>query len=214
MEPVPNSGLPFEAGIRQLTLDDIDACELVENDAFVDPRYRATREKFEYRLKYYPELCLGLFLKAPPTALLDGKPLPTQRLAGSPPAADGASGDGKWFLVCHTIATRSPNPVVADDDMAVPAGWRAGSKARAGSTAAVHSFACVHAVQRKGLGRKLMASYVRRMTEASDIDSIALLCQDHLLEMYTALGYTRSIGQSLATFGGGGWNDMTLSTKN
>ncbi|KKF96691.1 hypothetical protein CFO_g932 [Ceratocystis platani] len=213
METIHIPGLTFEAGIRHLTIADAEACQIVENDAFTNPNYRATPEKacrnpFRYRLTHYPDLCLGLFLKAPANAVLDGKPLPS-------PSSDSTSeSGGKWTLVCHIIASRSANPVISDGDMEVPAGWTPDpSSARTGSMAALHSFACVHAAQGKGLGRQLMANYVQRMTRAPDVELIALLCQDHLLGVYTSMGYTRSHTESLATFGGGGWNDMILETK-
>ncbi|KKA27359.1 hypothetical protein TD95_003205 [Thielaviopsis punctulata] len=195
---------PYPVGIRPLTTGDVDACEIVENNAFEKtPEFRATREKFEYRLKFYPELCYGLFIKVKPNDTVFGKTLPMQAVDKQADASD------QWFMVGHAVSTRSNNPVISDEDMSVPVGWRdEGTKPREGFMTGIHSVALLQAVQRKGLCRLLLTHYLDEMKKRDDIKVVSLLCQDYLVDAYASMGFSKVEGESLATFGGGGWNDM------
>ena len=98
--------------------------------------------------------------------------------------------------------------------MDYPPEWRHGVQAsdhrghqEEGRTIALHSLAVLPAYQRMGLGKTIMRSYIQRMETSGIADRIALLAHGHLIEYYESLGFVNK-GESAATFGGGGWNDM------
>lgn len=217
---------PGAVTIRSLTVADRDACVAVENACFTNPDHRATPDKFSYRLTVCPELCYGIFVHTADSEAL----LPAGSSASSPATAG--------VMVGHMIATRCGTEVLSDASMGVPKDWRAAVAAApagsdvaaaitsplghqaAGSTVAVHSLGIVPSLQGKGLGTKLMKTYLEQMAAlsaapgAQKIDRVALICQDYLVDYYTKLGFKNN-GPSEAQFSGGGWFDMVslLSTQ-
>ncbi|KAK1058626.1 hypothetical protein LTR74_013264 [Friedmanniomyces endolithicus] len=95
---------------QTLSLSDIESCILLEEATF-PPEERCTREKFHYRLRHCGELSLGIF-----TSLTDST-VPTAATAS--PVYSGAP-KRKSVLLGHIIATKTTNPTVKDEDMAVP----------------------------------------------------------------------------------------------
>ena len=61
--------------------------------------------------------------------------------------------------------------------------------------------------QKKGLGSILMKAYVQRIKDSKIAERVALLSHDHLIKFYVAMGF-ENMGDSVCTFGGGGWNNM------
>ena len=80
-----------------------------------------------------------------------------------------------------------------------------------GWTICIHTFGVLPAYQKRGLGKVLMKSYQQRMETSGVANRAALLAHDHLVGMYTAMGF-ESKGASDVKFGGGGWiNLVSLS---
>ncbi|TPX14983.1 uncharacterized protein E0L32_004813 [Thyridium curvatum] len=202
----------FAPNIRPLTMDDFESAVALEHAAF-PPEHRASREKIEYRLTACPELSMGLFCTAPPETAKEAgletaeaaKPVETDR-------ADGAVS----VLLAHIISTASNNKVVTDDDMLYPKDWKTsgltGHKVghqQDGRMVAIHSLAVSPKVQGCGLGKLIMKAYLQQMQQSGVADSVAILCQDYLVDYYSRFGF-QNLGESKATFGGGGWTDMNI----
>ncbi|KAF2452735.1 hypothetical protein BDY21DRAFT_375311 [Lineolata rhizophorae] len=223
---------------QTLTLSDLESCVRLEEACF--PAHEAaSRDKFVYRLKHSSPLCLGLFTSTPATAAHSTD----VSAAATAPAArpvDSARPARHTVLLAHIVATQTDNPVVRDEDMAIPARYMAGASdaerraaaerdrdhdahdARArprrvgnvdgGPTVALHSLAVLPEHQRKGLGRTLLRSYVQRLEAAEVADRVALLAREPLVPFYEGLGF-RNLGRSESAYAGGGWFDMVLDIK-
>jgi GNAT superfamily N-acetyltransferase len=129
-------------------------------------------------------------------------------------------------LLALVIATRSPAPSVTDASMEIPENWkdRPSTLAKPGSpepkghqetggTICIHSLAVLKEHQGKGLGSILIKAYVQRIKDSKIAERIALLAHDHLIKFYVAMGF-ENMGDSQATFGGGGWNNMVCLMSN
>ncbi|KAK4165993.1 polyamine acetyltransferase [Cladorrhinum sp. PSN259] len=202
---------PFLPNIRPLTASDWESCVALENVAFPDPAHRASPEKFKYRLTTCPELSLGVFCTVIPAqakgwsieTLANAKPVETDR-------ADGAVS----VLLAHIVSTQCRGDVIADDDMDYPKDWRTRGGRPAdvghqdsGRTVGIHSLAVLPKVHGCGIGKMILKSYLQQMQSSGMADRVALICQDYLVSYYERFGF-QSLGQSKATFGGGGWTDM------
>ncbi|KAK0362384.1 hypothetical protein LTR91_022674 [Friedmanniomyces endolithicus] len=208
---------------QTLSLSDIESCILLEEATF-PPEERCTREKFHYRLRHCGELSLGIF-----TSLTDST-VPTAATAS--PVYSGAP-KRKSVLLGHIIATKTTNPTVKDEDMAVPssssssstptvnpasesnstsappsspAAPRSGHKEE-GRTLAIHSLAILPQYQRHGLGRTLLQAYLQRMESHAIGDRAALIAHEGLVPFYERFGFVNQ-GRSGVEFAGGGWWDM------
>ncbi|TDZ16451.1 Polyamine N-acetyltransferase 1 [Colletotrichum sidae] len=195
------------AYIRPLSIGDLSQCVAVESAAF-PPAEAATPEKIEYRLSVCPELCYGLFVAAGTSDhdCIGQTEIPV--LASAP----ANSSDDK--LLAHVISTKSTSSVVKDADMAFPPKWKDNPAGHydvghqpQGSTIALHSLAVTPSVQRRGLGKKLMASYTKHMKDAGIADRIAILTYDRLLSYYQSLGFTH-YGKSASEYAGVAWHDL------
>lgn len=162
---------------------------------------RLIKTQFIYRLTQCPELSLGIF----------SRPIPSEARSAIDP---------KPKLIAHVIATRSPAPSVTDASMDVPENWKErrsslplpGEKEpkghqETGGTICVHSLAVLKEHQKKGLGSILMKAYVQRIKDSKIAERVALLAHDHLIKFYVGMGF-ENMGDSQATFGGGGWNNL------
>ncbi|KAK1810664.1 hypothetical protein LTR12_014988 [Friedmanniomyces endolithicus] len=208
---------------QTLSLSDIESCILLEEATF-PPEERCTREKFHYRLRHCGELSLGIF-----TSLTDST-VPTAATAS--PVYSGAP-KRKSVLLGHIIATKTTNPTVKDEDMAVPppsssssiptdnpasesnstsapppspAAPRSGHKEE-GRTLCIHSLAILPQYQRHGLGRTLLQAYLQRMESHAIGDRAALIAHEGLVPFYERFGFVNR-GRSGVEFAGGGWWDM------
>ncbi|KAK0352537.1 hypothetical protein LTR91_020881 [Friedmanniomyces endolithicus] len=202
---------------QTLSLSDIESCILLEEATF-PPEERCTREKFHYRLRHCGELSLGIF-----TSLTDST-VPTAATAS--PVYSGAP-KRKSVLLGHIIATKTTNPTVKDEDMAVPSSSShpnptqptdsshptaapteavAGHR-EAGRTLAIHSLAILPQYQRHGLGRTLLQAYLQRMESHAIGDRAALIAHEGLVAFYERFGFVNR-GRSGVEFAGGGWWDM------
>ena len=76
-----------------------------------------------------------------------------------------------------------------------------------GATICVHSLAVLKEHQRKGLGSILMKAYIQRIKDSKIAERVALLAHDPLIKFYVGMGF-ENMGDSQATFGGGGWNNL------
>ncbi|KAL9600334.1 MAG: hypothetical protein Q9219_003284 [cf. Caloplaca sp. 3 TL-2023] len=117
-------------------------------------------------------------------------------------------------LIAQVIATKCASPTVTDESMEYPPTWRSGisplerrGHREHGRTIAIHSLAALPGLKGRGLGKIVMKSYMQRVESAGVADRIALLAHDHLVKYYEGLGF-RNLGESQASFGGGGWYDM------
>ncbi|KAK0718222.1 hypothetical protein B0T26DRAFT_752172 [Lasiosphaeria miniovina] len=204
----------FSPNIRPLTISDLNSCVALENAAFPNSAHRASREKFEYRLTTCPELSLGVFCTVVPDqakgwrieTLATAKPVETDR-------ADGAVS----VLLAHVIATRGCGEVVSDDDMDVSKDWRTRGGRSAdvghqecGQTIALHSLAVSPKLHGCGIGKMIVKGFIQRMNSLDRTDRVALICQNYLISYYERFGF-KNIGESKASFGGGGWYDMVFT---
>ncbi|KAJ3523164.1 hypothetical protein NM208_g12556 [Fusarium decemcellulare] len=191
---------------RFYTIDDVDRALAMEQAAF-PPAEGATREKIEYRLTVCPELSIGLFLRAGvelPSPVPDDIPFITK---------EESSEDDK--LLAHVMATRSTNAKVQDDDMAVPANWKADPQAvydvghnKNGRTISMHALATSPEYQRSGFGKAVMKSYIDQMKKAGTADKISILTYDRLVPYYQKIGFEH-YGRSDSEYAGVAWHDLS-----
>lgn len=198
---------------QSLNLSDVDSCTRVEEEAF-PPHERATREKFEYRLKTCSSLSLGIFTSATSPSI------PTAATAN--PVYTGAPAR-KAVLLGHLIGTKTTNPTVTDHDMALPDPTRTSSRSNDsesprvghkedGRTICIHSLAILPEYQRRGLGGTLLEAYLQRMENQGVADRAALIAHEEMIPFYERYGFVNH-GQSQCQFGGGGWFDMVKELK-
>ncbi|RMY97149.1 hypothetical protein D0860_08675 [Hortaea werneckii] len=198
---------------QSLSINDIDSCTKLEEETF-PPNERATREKFEYRLKHCGELCVGVY-----TSHSENK-IPTAET--SAPVYSGAP-QRKAVLIGHLIVTKTTNLTVTDADMAVPSSSSsssfsttttdpstsssAGPHKEEGRTILIHSLAVLPQYQHLGLGRTLMESFLQRTEALGVADRAALITHEKLIPYYEKFGFQNK-GLSKCQFAGGGWFDM------
>lgn len=158
-------------------------------------------------------MALGLFATAKPNSPLSGA---STAASAHPP--DSTNPDNKGILLAHIVSTKCDSEVVTDESMDFPPEWRQGvsehdrrGHQEKGRTIALHSLGVLPAYQRIGLGRTILKSYIQRMETSGVADRIALLAHGPLVEYYETFGFVNK-GESVAQFGGGGWNDMVDST--
>ncbi|SMQ51004.1 unnamed protein product [Zymoseptoria tritici ST99CH_3D7] len=186
---------------QTLSTADVESCVLLENAAF-PPNERASREKFQYRLKNCGELSLGIFTSQETSDAVTAET--------AAPVYSGAP-ERKAVLLGHILATKSTNTTVTDGDMAVPSDTpdAQGGHNHEGRTICIHSIAVLPEYQRRGLGSTLLKAYLQRMDSHGVADRVALIAHDHLIPYYEKFGFVNQ-GESKAQFGGGGWFDMVL----
>ncbi|KAL9077083.1 MAG: hypothetical protein Q9157_003479 [Trypethelium eluteriae] len=127
--------------------------------------------------------------------------------------------DRKLVLLGYVIVTKTDNPVVKDEDMALPENWqeqttvdtRLGHKEQ-GRTIALHSLAVVPECQKMGFGQMLLKGYIQRTQASGVADRIALLTYDKLIPFYEKFGFENK-GKSDVAFGGEVWNDMVCQLQ-
>jgi predicted N-acetyltransferase YhbS len=117
--------------------------------------------------------------------------------------------------MAHIIATKHSAETVTDASMAFPSDWRSKYQLSPptghdedGETVCLHSLAVHPDLQRKGLGRTLLLSWIQRLKDSGP-KRIALLCRDRYIPFYEKAGF-KNLGPSKVTYGGGGWVDMVL----
>ncbi|KAM3420030.1 hypothetical protein BST61_g3340 [Cercospora zeina] len=193
---------PLHPYTQTLSLSDVESCVRLENAAF-PPVERASREKFQYRLKECGELSLGIFTSEENSAAATA--------STASPAWSGAP-ERKSILLGHIVSTMTTNSTVTDDDMAIPTAETPdpnfGNKPE-GRTVCIHSLAVLPEYQRRSLGSTLMKAYLHRLKTQSVADRAAIIAHDHLIPYYERFGF-KNLGPSKAQFGGGGWYDMTV----
>jgi len=193
---------------QSLSINDIDSCTKLEEETF-PPNERATREKFEYRLKHCGELCVGVY-----TSHSENK-IPTAET--SAPVYSGAP-QRKAVLIGHLIVTKTTHLTVTDADMEVPSPSSSSSSSSTdpsssgphkeeGRTVLIHSLAVLPQYQRLGLGRTLMESFLQRTEALGVADRAALITHEKLIPYYEKFGFQNK-GLSECRFAGGGWFDM------
>ncbi|KAI7528051.1 hypothetical protein KC331_g15957 [Hortaea werneckii] len=204
---------------QSLSIKDIDSCTKLEEETF-PPNERATREKFEYRLKHCGELCVGVY-----TSHSENK-IPTAET--SAPVYSGAP-QRKAVLIGHLIVTKTTHLTVTDADMAVPSSSSSSSSTTTTTTTAtdptspsdspsgphkeegrtilIHSLAVLPQYQNLGLGRTLMESFLQRTEALGVADRAALITHEKLIPYYEKFGFQNK-GLSECKFAGGGWFDM------
>ncbi|KAF2433533.1 acyl-CoA N-acyltransferase [Tothia fuscella] len=200
---------------QTLTLQDVDACVLLENSAFPEGQ-RASREKFIYRISACGELCLGLFTTADPSG--PGPPDPNLDTATGPAAPlVETSAERKGVLLAHIVATKTHNHHVKDHDMEIPPDWQADPPGVSrlghqehGGTVAIHSLAVLPRYQGKGLGSTLLREYIKRIRQEGQVDRISLITYNRLITYYQQFGFENR-GVSEARFGEQSWFDMVLT---
>ncbi|KAF2996944.1 hypothetical protein E8E14_001533 [Neopestalotiopsis sp. 37M] len=208
---------PFLPNIRPLTVSDLESCVALENSAFTDPNHRCSREKFEYRLSSCPELCMGVFCTVSPEAA-KGWEIETCKTAH---AVETGRDDGSVsVLFAHIVGTRCRGEVITDADMDYPRDFRTvkGTANRSGyvghredgRTVAIHSLAVHPKLQGCGLGKLIMKAYMQQINNSGTADRISLIAQSYLVNYYTRFGFVHK-GESQASFGGGGWHDLTIT---
>jgi len=198
---------------QSLSINDIDSCTKLEEETF-PPNERATREKFEYRLKHCGELCVGVY-----TSHSENK-IPTAET--SAPVYSGAP-QRKAVLIGHLIVTKTTHLTVTDADMGVPSSSSSSSSSSSttdpttsssagphkeeGRTILIHSLAVLPQYQHLGLGRTLMESFLQRTEALGVADRAALITHEKLIPYYEKFGFQNK-GLSQCQFAGGGWFDM------
>ncbi|KAF2237072.1 acetyltransferase [Viridothelium virens] len=203
----------FHPFTQILTLKDVESCLKLEEAVF-PPHQRCSREKLIYRFSKCGELCTGLFTSAGPDS--EANQLCTAATA-EPVLTDEP--DRKLVLLGYVIVTKTDNPVVKDEDMALPENWqeqttvdtRLGHKEQ-GRTIALHSLAVVPECQKMGFGQMLLKGYIQRTQASGVADRIALLTYDKLIPFYEKFGFENK-GKSDVAFGGEVWNDMVCQLQ-
>jgi GNAT superfamily N-acetyltransferase len=171
-----------------------------------------TNPQFEYRISRFGEICQGLFTSSSP----DAKSTVEAATAATAPEAESGT-SRKMILLAHIVATKSTNPTVLDEDMALPPDWRSiinptpkfyeNTPGEGGTTVCIHSLAVLPEYHGRGLGSILLKGYISRIRDAKICDRLALITYDSLTGYYEKFGF-RNIGKSKATFGGVAWVDM------
>ncbi|KAH9831316.1 polyamine acetyltransferase [Teratosphaeria destructans] len=190
---------------QTLSISDVDSCVTLEEQAF-PPNERASREKFQYRLQTCGELSLGIFTSH------SNDDISTS--STSAPVYSGAP-RRKAVLLGHILATKTTNPIVTDDDMAIPppdtSDPHIGHKEE-GRTICIHSLAVLPEYHRRGLATTLMQAYLQRIESHGVADRVALIAHEHLIGFYEKFGFVNK-GRSEAQFGGGGWFDLVRELR-
>ncbi|KAF2134758.1 acyl-CoA N-acyltransferase, partial [Dothidotthia symphoricarpi CBS 119687] len=132
------------------------------------------------------------------------------------PPIDSSDTDRKRVLLGHVISTKAISPVVTDDAMDYPKGWKSKYQlsprvgyTEDGRTICLHSL-CVHPdFSRKGLSSILLQSYVQRIRDSGVASRIALIYRDRYIPFYEKAGF-KKMGPSKCQYGGGNWVDMVL----
>ncbi|KAE9571044.1 Polyamine N-acetyltransferase 1 [Colletotrichum fructicola] len=206
----------FSPLVQPLTSSSVESCVVLENAAFPNPDYRATREKFEYRLSTCSDICSGIFCSIVPSEAKD-KDFALETLPVANPVETGRANGAVLALCAHVVSTLGNGPVVTDADMSYPVNWRDQESSKSsglghqvmGRTVCLHSFAVAPKLQGCGLGKLMMKSYLQQINNSGVADRVALICQDYLVSYYKRFGF-RHLGESRASFAGGGWNDMVI----
>ncbi|ETS83736.1 hypothetical protein PFICI_05612 [Pestalotiopsis fici W106-1] len=205
---------PFLPNIRPLTVSDLESCVALENAAFTDSKHRCSREKFEYRLSSCPELCMGIFCTVSPEAA-KGWEIETCKTAH--PVETGRDDGSVSVMFAHIVGTRCHGELVTDQDMDYPRDFRTVKTSRSnighqedGRTVAIHSLAVHPKLQGCGLGKLIMKAYMQQVNNSGTADRISLISQSYLVNYYTRFGFVHK-GESQASFGGGGWHDLTIT---
>ncbi|KAI1430237.1 hypothetical protein F5Y12DRAFT_11669 [Xylaria sp. FL1777] len=223
---------PYSPLVRPLSISDVESCVALENAAFANPAHRCSREKFVYRLRVCPELCMGVFCTVVP-AKTKGWEIDTLHTAHV--VETGREDGALSVLLAHIVATRSHDDVVTDDAMRYPHdrddntaesnnnnsnsnnGHSNGNGSNAksklghqafGRTICIHSLAVHPKLQGVGLGKLVLKAYMQQVKNAALADRIALICQEYLVNYYRRFGFSYS-GPSEAVLAGGGWHNMT-----
>lgn len=127
------------------------------------------------------------------------------------------------ILLAHCVVTKTANETIHDDDMAVPSDWeKKGTTTTSsdnpqlghrddGRTLCIHSLAVLPDYQGQGLGSTLLRAFIQRIDGSGVADRITLLAHDSLIKFYERFGFENK-GPSKATFAGGNWVDMVIST--
>ncbi|KAK8079920.1 hypothetical protein PG997_007738 [Apiospora hydei] len=167
---------------------------------------------FEYRLSNSAEICMGLFLTVASEKVQEFE-IDTVRTAW--PVETGRSAVS--VLLAHVVATKCDGDVITDDAMDYPRDFRTVKSnstklghQESGRTVALHSLAVHPKLQGCGLAKLLLKSYMQQVNNSGTADRISLICQQYLVDFYLRFGF-KSLGQSNAKFGGGGWYDMTFT---
>ncbi|KAJ0378641.1 hypothetical protein COL26b_003243 [Colletotrichum chrysophilum] len=206
----------FSPLVQPLTSSSVESCVVLENAAFPNPDHRATREKFEYRLSTCSDICSGIFCSIVPSEAQD-KDFALETLPVANPVETGRANGAVLALCAHVVSTLGNGPVVTDADMSYPVNWRDQESSKSsglghqvmGRTVCLHSFAVAPKLQGCGLGKLMMKSYLQQINNSGVADRVALICQDYLVSYYKRFGF-RHLGESRASFAGGGWNDMVI----
>ncbi|KAF0330308.1 Polyamine N-acetyltransferase 1 [Colletotrichum aenigma] len=206
----------FSPLVQPLTSSSVESCVVLENAAFPNPDHRATREKFEYRLSTCSDICSGIFCSIVPSEAKD-KDFALETLPVANPVETGRANGAVLALCAHVVSTLGNGPVVTDADMSYPVNWRDQESSKSsglghqvmGRTVCLHSFAVAPKLQGCGLGKLMMKSYLQQINNSGVADRVALICQDYLVSYYKRFGF-RHLGESRASFAGGGWNDMVI----
>ncbi|KAI1142142.1 acyl-CoA N-acyltransferase [Hypoxylon sp. FL0543] len=203
----------FHPNVRPLSISDLESCVVLENAAFENPAHRSTREKFEYRLSTCPELSMGLFCTIVPDK---AQSFEIDTFATAQPAETGRSDGSRSVLVAHIVATRSHERRVTDEAMDYPKDFRTNKHKNSslghqegGQTICIHSLAVHPKLQGFHLGKLIMKAYLQQLKNADIAVYCSLICQEYLVTFYERFGFA-CLGESQASFGGGGWYDMTL----
>ncbi|XXG99192.1 hypothetical protein Hte_005527 [Hypoxylon texense] len=209
----------FHPNVQPLTISDLESCVALENAAFPDPEHRCTREKFEYRLRTCPELCLGLFCTVVPSEIKDTG-FEIETLPTAHPVETNRADGAKSVLLAHIVATRSNDEVVTDAAMDYPRDFRTrkgrndtglGHQAD-GKTVCLHSVAVHPKLHGRGLGKLIMKAYLQQQKGSAAAERCALICQNYLVRYYERFGFEHR-GPSQSAFGGGGWHDMVIDVE-
>ncbi|CAJ2513798.1 Uu.00g019170.m01.CDS01 [Anthostomella pinea] len=204
---------PFSPNIRPLTISDLESCIGLEDAAFANPAHRCSREKFEYRLGVCPELCLGVFCTVIP-GKAKGFEINTLRTAH--PVETGRKDGAVSVMMAHIISTRSNEELVTDQAMDYPRDFKTREPNTAGlghqetgRTICIHSLAVDPKLQGCGMGKLIMKAYLQQVKNSNLADRLSLIAQGYLVNYYKRFGF-KHVGPSKASFGGGGWHDMTF----
>ncbi|OTA97291.1 hypothetical protein M434DRAFT_295243 [Hypoxylon sp. CO27-5] len=206
----------FHPNVRPLSISDLESCVVLENAAFENPEHRCSREKFEYRLSTCPELSMGLFCTIVP-AKAQGFEIDTFETAH--PAETGRDDGSRSVLVAHIVATKSHDTRVTDESMDYPRDFRTNKNKHSslghqegGKTVCIHSLAVHPKLHGCHLGKLILKAYLQQLKNADIAERCSLICQDYLIPFYERFGF-ECLGESSASFGGGGWYDMTLQIQ-
>lgn len=202
-EGIYEYNLPEKFAIRPLTYRDLDQVVALENKGFVAPEERASREKFEYRLKTCSELCAGVFLREFEWPLGDQSEYDRTVDDMNIVVAKRHTLKSER-LVAHIVSTKTDSKFLTDESLAI------GGHVEDGDTIAIHSVVVDPEFQGKHIGHIMLKDYVQKFFALCNANRMSLIAHSELGRGFYAKHGFKDEGVSKCGYGGVVWHDFSL----